>query len=72
MKRYVNKVILAIVSLLSIAPCAIAQVDLQSSFMVMRKENLINGVLEGGEWLIEFSNKDTLGYEYDYPVAMQI
>ena len=60
MKRYINKIILVIVSLLSITPCAIAQVDLQSSFMVMRKDNLINGVLEGGEWIIRFSDTDTL------------
>ena len=72
MKRYINKIILVIVSLLSITPCAIAQVDLQSSFMVMRKDNLINGVLEGGEWIIRFSDTDTLGNEYNYPVAMRI
>ena len=72
MKRYIHKTILAIIALLFVTPNIVAQVDLQSSFMVLRNDNRINGILEGGEWIIRFSDTDTLGNEYHYPVAMQI
>lgn len=72
MKRYINKIALVVVLLLSLIPNVAAQVDLQRSFMVMRSDSQINGVLEGGEWIIRFSDKDTLGNEYAHPVAMNI
>ena len=72
MKRYINKIALVVVLLLSLIPNVAAQVDLQRSFMVMRSDSQINGVIEGGEWIIRFSDNDTLGNEYAHPVAMNI
>lgn len=70
MKRYIKQIIIAVVTLISVAPSAMADVDITRSFYVLRNDSLANGLVEGGEWLIEFTDKDTLGNEYDYPVAM--
>lgn len=72
MRRYIKHSIIGALILMVLAPNVKAQVDLQSSFMVMRKDSLINGFLEGGEWIIRFTDTDTLGNIYDYPVAMNI
>ena len=70
MKRYIKHLIILAITIASVIPNAFAQVDITRSFYVLRNDSAANGFVEGGEWLIEFSNKDTLGYEYDYPVAM--
>ena len=70
MKRYIKHLIILAITIASVIPNAFAQVDITRSFYVLRNDSAANGFIEGGEWLIEFSNKDTLGYEYDYPVAM--
>ncbi len=72
MRRNIKHLIVWVLMLMVLAPNVKAQVDLQSSFMVMRKDSLINGILEGGEWIIKFTDTDTLGNIYDYPVAMNV
>ncbi len=70
MKRYIKHLIILAITIASVIPNAFAQVDITRSFYVLRNDSAANAFVEGGEWLIEFSNKDTLGNEYDYPVAM--
>lgn len=70
MKRYIKHLIILAITIASVIPNAFAEVDVARSFYILRNDSAANGFVEGGEWLIEFSNKDTLGYEYDYPVAM--
>ena len=70
MKRYIKHLSILAITIASVIPNAFAEVDITRSFYVLRNDSVANGFVEGGEWLIEFSNKDTLGYEYDYPVAM--
>lgn len=70
MKRYIKHLIILVITITLVIPSAFAQVDITRSFYVLRNDSAANAFVEGGEWLIEFSNKDTLGNEYDYPVAM--
>ena len=72
MKRYIKHLIILAITIASVIPNAFAEVDIARSFYILRNDSAANAFVEGGEWLIEFSNKDTLGYEYDYPVAMNI
>lgn len=72
MKRYIKHLIILVITIASVIPNAFAEVDIARSFYILRNDSAANAFVEGGEWLIEFSNKDTLGYEYDYPVAMNI
>ena len=70
MKRYIKHLIILVITITLVIPSAFAQVDITRSFYVLRNDSAANAFVEGGEWLIEFSSKDTLGNEYDYPVAM--
>ena len=70
MKRFVRYLIMTSVAIMMAVPGAMAQVDLQKSFGVMRKDNKDFMLPEGGNWKITFSNKDSLNNEYEKPVQM--
>jgi hypothetical protein len=73
MKRYIRQLVVLVVAMIVAVPNAIAQVDLQKSFYVMRNDSTgVTGKLEGGEWLIRFSDTDSLGNQFSNPVAMNI
>lgn len=70
MKRIVGRVFLAVMAIMMAMQGAMAQVDLQQSFGVMRKDNKNVMLPEGGNWKITFSNRDSLDNEYHKPVQM--
>lgn len=73
MKRYIRQLIILVTAMIMAAPNVVAQVDLQKSFYVMRNDSTgVTGKLEGGEWLIRFSDTDSLGNQFSSPVAMNI
>ena len=73
MKRYIRQLIILVTAMIMAAPNVVAQVDLQRSFYVMHNDSTgVTGKLEGGEWLIRFSDVDSLGNQFSSPVAMNI
>ena len=73
MKRYIRQLIILVTAMIMATPNVVAQVDLQKSFYVMRNDSTgAIGKLEGGEWLIRFSDVDSLGNQFSSPVAMNI
>lgn len=78
MKRLFRYIILAIVAVITAAPAAMAQNKnvartwQKESFIVMYDDSLSNTVQEAGEWLITFSDVDTMGNKFREPVMMHI
>ena len=71
MKQYIRHFLCLTIAMVMAMPNLVAQVDLQKSFYVMRNDSTgVTGKLEGGEWLIRFSDTDSLGNQFSSPVAM--
>lgn len=73
MKQYIRHFLCLTIAMVMAMPNLVAQVDLQKSFYVMHNDSTgVTGKLEGGEWLIRFSDTDSLGNQFSNPVAMNI
>ena len=73
MRQYIRHFFCLTIAMVMAMPNLVAQVDLQKSFYVMRNDSTgVTGKLEGGEWLIRFSDTDSLGNQFSNPVAMNI
>lgn len=73
MRQYIRHFFCLTIAMVMAMPNLVAQVDLQKSFYVMHNDSTgVTGKLEGGEWLIRFSDTDSLGNQYSSPVAMNV
>ena len=70
MKRITEKLILTLVAIMMVLPGAFAQVDVDESFLMVNTDGDRSMFVEGGNWKITFSNKDSLNNEYEKPVQM--